>query len=247
MKRMIEFQKVSFSYDREHPVVKDLSFLIHKGEAVGLIGANGAGKSTIMNLLLGLLTGTGQILVDGLPVIKQNLPQIRQKVGFVLQSSDSQMFMPTVYEDMIFGPINYGLSKEQAEARVDEVLNKLGLQALKHRYNHKISGGEKRMAAIATILAMEPEAILMDEPSTALDPVNRRKVIHAINSLPQTKLIASHDLDMILDTCQRVILLSHGRIIADGEPETVLFDKELLEANQMELPLCLQGWRGKHF
>ena len=239
---MIAFQNVSFSYDGSESVVENLTFTIQKGDTVGLIGANGAGKSTIMKLLLGLLTGSGQILVNGLPVNKQNLPKIRQQIGFVLQDSDNQMFMPTVYEDMIFGPRNYGLSKEEAERRVDQVLERLNLTALKHRYNHKISGGEKRMAAIATILAMEPEVILMDEPSTALDPVNRRTVINTINDLPQTKLIASHDLDMILDTCQRVILLSHGKIVADGDAETILQDRALLEANRMELPFCLQGW-----
>ena len=238
---MIEFQKVSFSYG-EIPVVENLRFTIRKGEAVGLIGANGAGKSTIMKLILGLLSGSGQILVDGLTVNKENVSEIRRKIGFVLQDSDNQMFMPTVYEDMIFGPRNYGLSKEETDRKVDTVLEQLGLQALKHRHNHKISGGEKRMAAIATILAMDPEMILMDEPSTALDPVNRRTVINTINRIPQTKLIASHDLDMILDTCQRVILLSHGRIVADGDVETILRDKELLEANRMELPFCLQGY-----
>ena len=194
---MIEFRNVSFAYGKT-PVVEDLSFTIKKGETVGLIGANGAGKSTIMKLMLGLLSGSGEILVDGLAVNKGNLAQIRRKIGFVLQDSDNQMFMPTVYEDMIFGPRNYGLSKEEADRKVDAVLEQLGLQALKHRHNHKISGGEKRMAAIATILAMEPEMILMDEPSTALDPVNRRTVINTINRLPQTKLIASHDLDLSL-------------------------------------------------
>ena len=241
---MIEFRNVTFSYG-EAPVVENLSFSIQKGETVGLIGANGAGKSTIMKLMLGLITGSGEIKVDGLPMNKENLGEIRKKIGFVLQDSDNQMFMPTVYEDMIFGPRNYGLSKEETDRRVDAVLAQLGLQDLKHRHNHKISGGEKRMAAIATILAMEPEMILMDEPSTALDPVNRRTVINTINRLPQTKLIASHDLDMILDTCQRVILLSHGAIVADGDAETILRDKELLEANRMELPFCLQGWK-KH-
>lgn len=237
---MLEFQNVSFSYDAQGPVVENLSFSIGAGESVGLIGANGAGKSTIMKLLLGLISGKGQITVDGLPMCKQNLSEIRRKIGFVLQDSDNQMFMPTVYEDMMFGPRNYGLSREEAEQRVDGVLARLGLQDLKYRYNHKISGGEKRMAAIATILAMEPEAILMDEPSTALDPVNRRTIINTINTLPQTKLVASHDLDMILDTCQRVILLSHGKILADGDAETILRDKALLENNRMELPLCLQ-------
>ena len=241
---MVEFQNVSFSYG-DSPVVENLNFSIKKGETVGLIGANGAGKSTIMKLMLGLISGSGAIKVDGLPICKENLPEIRKKIGFVLQDSDNQMFMPTVYEDMIFGPRNYELRREETEKRVDAVLAQLGLQSLKHRHNHEISGGEKRMAAIATILAMEPEMILMDEPSTALDPVNRRTVINAINRLPQTKLIASHDLDMILDTCQRVILLSHGAIAADGDAETILRDKELLEANRMELPFCLQGWK-KH-
>lgn len=242
---MLEFRNVSFSYEPGIPVIDNLSFHIRKGETVGLIGANGAGKSTIMKLMLGLLPAQGEILVDGMPVTKQNLSVIRQKIGFVLQDSDNQMFMPTVYEDMIFGPRNYGLTREEADARVDRVLKELGLENLKHRHNHKISGGEKRMAAIATILAMEPEMIVMDEPSTALDPVNRRRVISTINSRKETKLIASHDLDMILDTCQRVILLNHGRIVADGEAETVLRDRALLEANRMELPFCLQGWKGR--
>ena len=237
---MITFENVSFSYDGTKPVVENLSLTVPVGQTVGLIGANGAGKSTIMKLLLGLLSGSGQIQVGGLSVNKRNLAEIRRKMGFVLQNSDNQMFMPTVYEDMIFGPRNYGMSKEEADRRVDDVLDRLGLQALKHAYNHKISGGEKRMAAIATILAMEPEIILMDEPSTALDPVNRRTVIRTINRLPQTKLIASHDLDMILDTCQRVILLSHGKIVADGNAEAILTNRELLEANRMELPFCLQ-------
>lgn len=240
---MIEFQDVSFSYDQERNVVRNLSFSIQKGEAVGLIGANGAGKSTIMKLLLGLLTGQGRITVDGLELNKKNLAAVRQKIGFVLQDSDNQMFMPTVYEDMIFGPRNYGLTLEETEKRVDEVLKSLGIEKLKHCYNHRISGGEKRMAAIATILAMEPEAILMDEPSTALDPVNRRTVINTIRRLPQTKLIASHDLDMILDTCQRVILLSQGQIVADGPVEKILYNQKLLEENRMELPFCLQGRR----
>lgn len=220
--------------------MQDISFHIAPGESVGLIGANGAGKSTLMKLLLGLLSGTGEITVDGLAMGRKNLAAIRKTVGYVLQNSDHQMFMPTVYEDMIFGLRNGGMGKEAADERVDEVLQMLGLQELKHRHNHKISGGEKRMAAIATILAMQPKVILMDEPTTALDPLNRRRVIRTINALPQTKWIASHDLDMILDTCERVLLLSDGKIVADGASETILRDRELLEANHMELPLRLQ-------
>ncbi len=237
---MIKFENVSFQYEKDIPVIRNLSFSMEAGENVGLIGANGAGKSTIMKILLGLLPYEGNVTVDSIPVVKKNYPEIRRKLGFVLQDSDNQMFMPTVYEDMMFAPMNYGLSREEAEKRVDHILEKLGLMELKHRYNHKISGGEKRMAAIATILAMEPEVILMDEPSTALDPMNRRTLIHTINQLPQAKIIASHDLDMILETCSRVILLNHGKIVADGETKEILTNQELLEANRMELPFCLQ-------
>ena len=238
---MIEFQHVSFAYEKSRPVLRDLSFRIEKGESVGLIGANGAGKSTVMKLLLGLLEGEGTILVDGVALKRETLGEIRRKLGFVLQNSDNQMFMPTVYEDMIFAPLNYGLSRAEAEQRVDTALSRLHLEDLKHRYNHKISGGEKRMAAIATILAMEPEAILMDEPTTALDPYNRRIVINTIRELEQTKVITSHDLDMILDTCRRVILLSDGAIAADGPAEELLRNRELLERHRMELPLSIMG------
>ena len=237
---MIEFQNVSFSYDKKTPVVQNINMVIEKGETVGLIGANGAGKSTIMKLVLGLLKPEGEILVDGLAVKKENLSDIRKKVGYVLQDSDNQMFMPTVYEDMMFGLRNYGMSLEAAEQQVDEVLEQLGLQELKYRYNHKISGGEKRMAAIATILAMRPDILLMDEPTIALDPCNRRTVIRTIRSLPQTRLIASHDLDMILETCDRVILLSYGQIVADGDCKMILRDRKLLEEHRMESPLCMQ-------
>ena len=238
---MIEFKHVSFSYEPGRPVLQDLSFRIEPGESVGLIGANGAGKSTMMKVLLGLLPCEGQVFVGGTEVKKDTLPEIRRKLGFVLQNSDNQMFMPTVYEDMIFAPLNYGLTRAEAEARADAALERLGLAALKHRHNHRLSGGEKRMAAIATILAMEPEAIAMDEPTSALDPYNRRLVINTIRALEQTKLITSHDLDMILDSCSRVILLSGGRIVADGPAEVILRDRTLLEANRMELPLSLAG------
>lgn len=240
---MLKVEHVSFSYEKGRPVLGELSFQIASGERVGLIGANGAGKSTLMKLFLGLLPcQQGEIYAGGVLVSRENLQQVRRTLGFVLQDSDNQMFMPTVYEDMMFAPLNYGMRREDAEKRVDAVLERLGLTELKHRYNHKISEGEKRMAAIATILAMEPAVLLMDEPTTALDPYNRRKVIQTISTLPQTTLIASHDLDMILDTCGRVILLSQGRIAADGPADVILRDRELLEKNRMELPFCLSRY-----
>ena len=236
---MIEMKHVSFAYEPGKEVIRDLSFRLEDGESVGLIGANGAGKSTVMKLLLGLVSGEGEITVGGLRLEKKTLGEIRRKIGFVLQNSDNQMFMPTVYDDMMFAPLNYGMTKEEAEKKVDEVLARLELTALKNRYNHKLSGGEKKMAAIAAVLAMEPEAVLMDEPTSALDPYNRRLIIRTIRGMKETRLIASHDLDMILESCSRVILLSEGRIAADGRAEEVLRDRTLLEANHLELPLSL--------
>lgn len=237
---MICFEHVSFAYTQGQPVLDDLNFVIRDGESVGLIGANGSGKSTLMKVLLGLLPHEGSVRVDEREVQKENLASVRKKLGLVLQNSDNQMFMPTVFEDMMFGLLNYGMSREDAEQRTDEVLEKLGLTELKHRHNHRISGGEKRMAAIATVLAMDPDTMLMDEPTSALDPCNRRMVIDTIRELPNTKLVASHDLDMILDTCRRVILLNTGRIAADGPASEILQNRTLLEKNRLELPLRYQ-------
>ena len=247
---MIQFEKVTYAYEKGKTVLSEVSFEIGKGETVGLIGANGAGKSTVMKLLLGLVgpgagnsAGShteGRILVDGLEVIPRNLAAIRRKLGFVLQNSDNQMFMPTVIEDMLFGLLNYGMSRQEALQRADSVLKELGQEKLRDLYNHKISGGEKRMAAVATVLAMDPEVLLMDEPTSALDPYNRRIIINTIRKLPRTKIITSHDLDMIYDTCSRVILLSGGSVAADGPVEEILRDQELLENNRMELPLRFQ-------
>ena len=247
---MIQFENVTYAYEKGKPVISEVSFEIRKGENVGLIGANGAGKSTVMKLLLGLAgpgagaaAGSqtlGRILVDGLEVIPRNLAEVRRKLGFVLQNSDNQMFMPTVLEDMLFGLLNYGMSRQEALQRVDRVLKELGQEKLRDLYNHKISGGEKRMAAVATVLAMDPEVLLMDEPTSALDPYNRRIIINTIRELPCTKIITSHDLDMIYDTCSRVILLSNGAVAADVPAEEILRDRELLEANRMELPLRFQ-------
>ena len=234
---MIELKQVSFSYETGTETLSDINLHITPGERVGIIGANGAGKSTLMKALLGIVMTEGEIYIDRVKVSKKSLSEIRKTLGYVLQNSDNQMFMPTVYEDMLFAPLNYGLEESQAQKQVDEILQKLEIGHLKKKYNHKLSGGEKRMAAIATILMMQPKAILMDEPTSALDPYNRRLIIRIMNQIPQTKIIASHDLDMIWDTCDRVILLSEGKIVKDAAKEEVLLDKELLEKHHLELPL----------
>lgn len=238
---MIDFNNVTFAYDNKKTVLDNVTFSVKKGEKVGIIGANAAGKSTLMKALLGLIDYRGSIEVDGVLVNKNNLSKIRKACGFVLQDSDSQMFMPTVLEDMIFGPVNYGKTRDEAEKIAYKVLNQLGLSHLKNRKNYRMSGGEKRMAAIATILAMEPEVLIMDEPSTALDPYNRRRLINLLKEIDCTKIIVSHDLDMILETCDRVILLSDGKVVADDTTGKILWNEKMLLDNHLELPLCIAG------
>ncbi len=236
---MICFKDVSFAYEKGKNVLNSINFNVEKGEKVGLIGSNGAGKSTLMKASLGLVETQGEIIIGELSVEKKNLPGIRKILGYVLQESDNQMFMPTVLEDMEFGLLNMKMTKAEAYERCLEVLKELELEYLSDKYNHKISGGEKRMAAIATILAMKPEILLMDEPTSSLDPKNRRRIINTVKSLSHTMIIATHDLDMVLETCDRVLLLNEGRIVEDGDAKKILSDKELLEKNGLELPLCL--------
>lgn len=238
----IECRNLSFSYQKNRKVLQDICLSVEHGESVGLVGANGVGKSTFLKLLVGLIAGyEGEIRVQGQPVTKKYLTDIRKKLGYVFQDSDSQLFMSTVYEDVAFGPRNYGCSNEETEQRVTDALQKVKIEALRDRQIYRMSGGEKKLASIATILAMEPEIILLDEPSIALDPRNRRNLIEILNGMPETKIIASHDLDMILDTCKRTILLAEGKMIRQGDTKEILRDREVLETYGMELPLCMQG------
>lgn len=237
----IELKEVSFSYERNRSVLNGISLSVEHGKAVGLIGANGVGKSTILKLLVGLLTDyEGTAVVLGQSVNKKNLADIRKRTGYVFQDSDSQLFMSTVYEDVAFGPRNYGYSEKEVEERVMEALKKVHIEELRNRQNYRMSGGQKKLAAIATILSMEPEVMLLDEPTIALDPRNRRNIIQVLNEMRGTKLIASHDLDMILDTCEYTILLAEGKVVCQGKTEEILGDRVLLEENGLELPLCMQ-------
>ncbi len=229
---MIRLENVSFGYEKEQMILKDISFAVEKGASIGLVGANGVGKSTLLKLLVGLnLQYEGTLQVCGLPVEKKALADIRRRTGYVFQDSDSQLFLSTVFEDVAFGPRNYGLSEEEVNERVAEALRLPGIAHLQDKQLYKLSGGEKKLASIATILSMNPDLILMDEPSVALDPRNRRNLIRLLNSFAQTKLIASHDLDLILQTCQRTILLAEGGIVFDGPTKDVLLDQAFLEAN----------------
>ena len=239
---LLKIKDLSFTYEDGNKVLDGLNLTAHDGESIGIVGANGIGKSTLMKLLVGLyLNFEGELEVAGHPVNKKNLSHIREHVGYVFQDSDSQLFLSTVEEDVAFGPQNYGLSGEEVKRRVDEALEKVHITHLRGKHNYKLSGGEKKLAAIATILSMEPDIIIMDEPSIALDPRNRRNLIGILNEIQALMIITSHDLDFIMDTCTRALLLDEGRIIADGDVKDILTNKELLEEHGLELPLSLYG------
>ena len=237
---MIELKNVSFSYNSNIEVLSNINLNINKNESIGIIGANGVGKSTLLKLLVGLELGyTGEILIDDVKVEKKKLSEIRQKIGYVFQDSDSQLFMPTIYEDVAFAPKNYGFSEEEVQNRTIEALKNVGIEDLKDKPIYHLSGGQKKLASIATVLSMKPDILIFDEPTIALDPRNRRKFIEVLNSLSGTKIVASHDLDLIYDTCKKTILISDGKIIKNGLTKEILNDKELLENNGLELPLSL--------
>lgn len=243
MKRL-EIENLSFHYGQggfQNQVLKNINFSMGD-ESVGLIGANGVGKSTLLKLLTGLLDiQEGSVRIASLEMNKGNLKKIRGEIGYVFQDSDSQLFMSTVYEDVAFGPRNYGKSEEETKRLVQKALEQVHMEGKSKRQIYRLSGGEKKLASIATVLAMEAGIMLLDEPSVALDPRNRRNLIQVLNELPKAKIIASHDLDFVYDTCQRVVLLSDGEIAADGETEKVLTNQKLLEAHGFELPLSF--WR----
>ncbi|MCR4587834.1 MAG: energy-coupling factor ABC transporter ATP-binding protein [Lachnospiraceae bacterium] len=245
----MDVEDLSFTYEKNQKtgkqVLDHISFHAHEQDAIGLIGANGVGKSTLLKLMVGLEEGfQGSIRIEEIPVGKQTIRKVREKIGYVFQDSESQLFMSSVYEDVAFAPRNYGLPEEEVNRRVEDALAKVHIQALAKKPIYQLSGGEKKLASIATILSMHPDIILMDEPSVALDPRNRRNLIHILNEFDHLKIIASHDLDFIWDTCSRVILMKEGRIAADGTPEEILRNKELLEESGLELPLSLSGRNG---
>ncbi len=239
---LLKIEHLGFEYEKGEKVLNDISFEAYDHESIGVIGANGIGKSTLMKLLVGLnLNYEGSLEVAGHVMDKKNLAHIREHIGYVFQDSDSQLFLSTVEDDIAFGPRNYGLSEAEVDKRVNDALEKVHISDLRKKQTYKLSGGEKKLAAIATILAMNPDIIIMDEPSVALDPRNRKNLIGVLNEIEALKLITSHDLDFIMDTCERTILIDEGTIIADGPTDTILRDKELLESHGLELPLRLSG------
>lgn len=239
MKRIIEIKDLNYTYPDGTRALEGIVLDIYEGENLAVIGPNGAGKSTLLLHFNGLLDGGACIKIFDKPILKENLKFIRQKVGLVFQDPQDQLFMPTVYEDVSFGPKNLGLSKDEVEKRVDFTLREVDLMDKKQYLSYHLSLGEQKRVSIATVLSMQPEILVLDEPNSNLDPASRRHLINLLNNLNVTKIIATNDLEMALDTCERVILLDHGKIICDGEIKTTLSNKSLLEAHGLEVPLSL--------
>jgi len=222
--------------------LRDVSFRITHGESVAVIGANGAGKSTLLLHLNGYLEPTsGEVRIGDLSFTKKTLPEIRRRVGMVFQDPDDQLFMPTVYEDVAFGPVNLGLSAEAVDARVMEALERVGAEHLRERPPYRLSGGEKKRVAIATVLSMEPDILVMDEPTNGLDPFGRRQLMNLLGDFRHTKIFTSHDLDMVLELCERTIVLHEGEVRADGPTLEIFRDDGLLAGCRLEKPLSMQG------
>jgi len=239
---LIEVKDSGYIYPGGQKALNRISFSVTQNEALGIIGPNGAGKSTILQMLMGILmTEEGDIIIDGMVLNKKNLALVRKKTGLLFQNPDDQLFCPTVRDDVSFGPANMGLEAEEIEACVNRAMEAAGISHLKNRPPYTLSGGEKKAAALASVLSMQPEILLMDETSANLDPRSRSRLISIINDLPQTKIIVSHDLDFIWETCSRVIILNNGSLTSEGKVEEILSDRHLLEQNELELPLRLQG------
>jgi cobalt/nickel transport system ATP-binding protein len=238
---MIDIKGLSFSYPDGTKAIDHMSFAIAKGSSVGIVGANGAGKSTLVNHLNGYyIPQDGSISIGGISVSKKNLDRIHKMVGLLFQNPDDQLFMARLYDDVAFGPENLGMKLKEIATLVEEALRELNLWELRDKPPAHLSQGQKRFASFATVLVMKPDVIVMDEPTADLDPKNRRKLINLVNRLELTKITVSHDLDFIWDTCQRVCIMNQGRITADGPAKEILSNRELLEANSLELPLRLQ-------
>jgi len=239
---IVEATDLEFTYPDNTHALRRVSFTFHHGESVAIVGANGAGKSTLLLHLNGYLTpSAGQVRIGDCLLMRDTLREVRRTVGMVFQDPDDQLFMSTVYDDVAFGPLNLGLTLEEVNQRVEEALVTVGMESLKDRPPHRLSAGQKRRVAIASVLSMSPDILVMDEPSAGLDPRARRQLIDLLGTFRHTKIIATHDLDLALDVCERTIVMHNGRISADGPTTEVFADEALLAASRLEKPLRMQG------
>ena len=239
---IVEVKNLCHVYPDGTSALRDVSFRITHGESVAIIGANGAGKSTLLQHLNGCLSpGSGEIRIGDFPLNKGTLPEIRRTVGMVFQDPDDQLFMPTVFDDVAFGPLNLGLSGADLESCVTGALARVGLVHLAEKAPYHLSGGEKKRIAIASVLSMSPDILVMDEPTSGLDPHARRQLMSLLREFRHTKIFTSHDLDMVLDLCERTIVLDDGKVRADGPTLAIFRDEALLADCRLEKPLSMQG------
>lgn len=235
---ILQVDGLSFSYEDKPRVLQDVSFSLDPGETVGIIGSNGAGKTTLFMTICGVFPATtGKIHVDGEELVPRTF---HKSIGYVFQNSNDQLFSPTVWDDVAFGPINLRLEKGEVEDKVREVLERCGVAHVAGRSSHHLSGGEKRMVAIAAVLSLEPSLVIYDEPTSNLDMRSRRRVMSLIGASSQTSVIASHDLELIVELCPRVILIDDGQIQGDGETREIMADWELMDRSGLEVPHSLR-------
>jgi cobalt/nickel transport system ATP-binding protein len=234
---VLDVRGLAFAYPDGHQALYGVDLHVHRGERVALLGPNGAGKTTLVLHLNGILTaGAGSVAVSGLPVKRENFQEVRRRVGVVFQDPDDQLFMPTVRDDVAFGPANLGVRGTELDARVVEALDRVGMVDFIDRPPHHLSFGQRRRVAVATVLAMEPEILVLDEPSSNLDPASRRELADIVTALDVTVLMVTHDLPYALQLCPRSVVLSDGVIVADGSTYDVLTDDALMSAHRLELP-----------
>lgn len=231
MNPIIEISNLSYTYPDGRQALKDINLDVFTGEKLALVGANGAGKSTLLHHLNGVFTGRGKIAINGLELNKKNLGQIRSLVGVVFQNPDDQLFSPTVFEDVAYGPVYQGFQKSAVHEKVDQALLAVRMSGYADRNPYHLSGGEKKRIAIATVLSMQPQILVFDEPTAGLDPRARRELIELLLELPQTMLIATHDLILVEQLTTRTVLLDQGEIVADGATDAILRDERLLTAH----------------
>ncbi len=241
MTPVLDLRGVAFAYPDGHQALFGVDLHVHRGERVALLGPNGAGKTTLVLHLNGILSaesghGAGSVAVSGLPVTKKNLLEIRRRVGIVFQDPDDQLFMGSVRADVAFGPANLGLRGAALDQRVMDALEQVGMADFADRPPHHLSFGQRRRVAVATVLAMEPEILVLDEPSSNLDPASRRELADILRGLDVTVLMVTHDLPYALELCPRAVVLSDGRVVADGRTYDVLTDEALMRAHRLELP-----------
>jgi cobalt/nickel transport system ATP-binding protein len=230
----IEIQDLDFAYPDGHVALRGVNLCVGPGERVAVVGPNGAGKSTLLLHLNGILRGDGRVHIGDLAVSEDNLRKVRAVVGIVFQNPDDQLFSPTVFEDVAFGPIYMGLPEAEVKQRVTSALRQMGVEEYADRVSHHLSLGEKKRIAISTVLAMDPQVLVLDEPSAGLDPRSRRTLIQLLDQLEPTMLISSHDLRLVKELCPRTLILDRGQVVADGPTSDLLNDERLLDAHGLE-------------